>query len=80
MSGAEIVSLLLSVTSKVLDKLPNYSEYKRNQFFRLLREYEEEVVLPFKYRDDQKVDRLRDELITFIRVFNRDLSKKTSNE
>jgi len=73
MGITEIVALTLSVIDKVMDKLPNYSQVKRQQFYRLRTKYETEQVKDFPERDDNLVELSRRELIRFIETFAEDL-------
>lgn len=74
------VNLLLSITGKVLDKLPNYSQKKRKQFYKLKTAYDEEINAIPKYRDDQKIDQLWDELRNFIIIFNQELGSHENED
>ena len=78
MDPASIVStlsLLLSVTNKLMDKLPDYSQRKRRTYHNLLTRYHKAKSEQHPYRDDNLVGHLRDELIDFIMVFDKDIKK-----
>ncbi len=67
----ETITLLLSITDKLMDKFPNYSQRKREEFRDLKRAYLEEM--KSNYRDDEKVDLLRDEIKLFVEAFSKEL-------
>jgi len=67
------IDLLLEITNKFMDQLPNYDQRKRKAFHKLKEEYENEKVS--SCRDDNRVDNLRDELRRFIQDFSKELSK-----
>ena len=82
MSELEVVldsiKLLLSVASKVMDMLPNYAQSKRNEYYDLLKTYEDELARDYPDRDDNKVIQYRRSLLNFVAVFadELDLHKK----
>lgn len=63
----EILLVSLKVISELLPKLPNYNQTKKNKFYKLLKDYEDEI--RSEVRDDQRADNLRSELIRFLEVF-----------
>ena len=68
-------TLALSAIEKLLDHLPNYEQRKRDKFFKLKKEYVEEINKEYYQRDDDKVLNLRDELIVFLESFQKEISK-----
>lgn len=69
MGVTEIIGLLLGVVDKVLDRLPTYDQKKKEQYFKLRQEYEEELKKDFPERDDSRILDLRDELLNFVSSF-----------
>ena len=67
------IDLLLSITDKLMDKLPDYSQRKRQQYYKLKKKYDREKSAEFPHRDDNLVDNLRDELIRFVDSFEKEL-------
>lgn len=82
MSQIEVVldsiKLLLSIASKVMEMLPNYEQKKREEYFNLLKTYEDEMSRDYPLRDDNKVIQYRRALLNFVAVFadELDLHKK----
>ena len=72
MTGIETVNLLLSITNKFMDHIPNYSQRRKNEYRKKLDHYRREVNLGL---DDNLIDNLQEELLDFIRVFEKELKK-----
>jgi len=72
---ANAVTMLLSVVGKVMDKLPNYTQKKKEEFYELRTQYEEEVAKEYPNRDDNKLGIYRDRVMRFCSIFNSELSK-----
>lgn len=67
------VDLLLSVTGKLLDKLPDYDQRKKEKFYKLQKEYNEEITKEYPQRDDNKIANLRDEIKLFTSTFIKEI-------
>ena len=67
----EILLVALGVIKELLPKLPNYDQMKKNKFYRLLEDYENEI--KSINRDDLVVDDLRDELMRFLETFRKEI-------
>lgn len=73
MSVLGTVELLLSVTGKLLDKLPDYDQRKKEKFNKLQKEYNEEITKEYPQRDDNKLANLRDEIKIFTSTFIKEI-------
>jgi len=73
MGITEIVGLLLSVVDGVLKKLPDYSQRKKETYFKLRQSYEQELLKDFPNRDDELIILKRMELLEFIRTFQSEI-------
>ena len=67
----EVITLLLSIFDKVLDKTPDFDQKKKNQYFKLKKEYEDEK--KSINRDDNRVDNLRDKLLLFVETYSKEI-------
>lgn len=65
----ETINLIISLTTELLSKFPDYDQRKKNQFYVLSKAYQEELTADYRYRDDNKIDILRDDLKAFSRAF-----------
>jgi hypothetical protein len=74
MSVLDTINILLKVTDKLMDRLPNYSQRKKKQYLKLRRLYEKEIQRDYSSRDDNLVDNYRDELLRFIETFSTEIS------
>lgn len=66
-----LISAFLSAFGKVLDKLPNYDQKKRKEYYELALAYEQEMK-----KDNRDLDlamNLRDQLKTFLKAFEVDM-------
>jgi len=70
----EIIQLALSITDKLMDKIPNYEQRKREQFHKLRDKYEKEIVKNYPDRDDTRIDDYRDNLLRFLQDFNKEVA------
>jgi hypothetical protein len=61
----------LQFGSKLLDKMPNYDQKKREEFFKLKRDYQREKAHPD--RDDDQLLNLKDKLEAFMQAFAKDI-------
>lgn len=68
-----LISAFVSALGKVLDKMPNYDQKKRKEYYELSLAYLQEMK-----KDDRDLDlamNLRDQLKTFVQTFEIDLEK-----
>ena len=68
------VNLLLSVTDKLMDKFPNYDQSKKETYFELKRNYENEKAKEYPNRDDNLVGVHRNRLLRYIAIFDSEIS------
>ena len=68
-------TLALTFGGKLLDKIPDYDQTKKNKFFKDSKRYLEEKSKAFPLRDDDLILNLKDELTAFMDAFNKELSK-----
>ena len=72
---ADAVTMLLSVVGKVMDKLPNYDQRKKEEFYKLRTKYENEKSKEYYMRDDNQLGIYRDRVMRFCSIFSTELSK-----
>jgi len=75
MSLIETAGLLFGVVSKFMDKTPNYDQKKKQEYYDLKKEYDEQVKKDFPDRDDELISMLRDELRVLSQVFYEEISR-----
>ena len=68
------INLLLSVTDKLMDKLPDYEQRKKEKFLKMKRRYENEKAKQYPDRDDNLIGVYRDRILRFIAIFNSEIS------
>ena len=73
-SVTEVITLFLSVFDKVLDRMPNYSQRKKKQYYKLKKAYLDEI--KSENRSDTAVDVYFGDLILFIECFGAELPKQ----
>lgn len=71
METAALAGLSLSIIDKLMDKIPDYSQRKREQYKNLKNKYLNEKNA--EKRDDNLVDIYHDELIVFLEAFAKEL-------
>ena len=71
----DIFESLMKFGTILMEKLPNYSQRKRNQFHDLITQYRYEKTMNPNHRDDQKIDELRDRIEMFLSAFSVDLDE-----
>ena len=73
MDYAQLIGALLGVVDKILEATPNYEQRKREKYFKLKKQYIEEVNR--EDGDDNLADNLADELKLFVESFSKELSQ-----
>ena len=73
MGYVELISALLGVIDKVIDKIPNYEQRKKDKYYKLKKEYFE--VINSENIDHNLADKLALELRLFIDSFGNEISK-----
>jgi len=71
----QIVKLLSTLASQVMDMLPNYEQAKRNEYYALLGAYENERDRDYPLRDDNKLIMYRKNLLRFLTTFSKELEE-----
>lgn len=74
MEFAAIFTTLLTIADKLLDKSPNYSQKKKEDYVKLKRQYNDELKRDYSDRDDDLVLNLRDELLSYVQAFAREIT------
>jgi hypothetical protein len=69
----EVIRMALNVTDKIIDRMPTYEQSKREKMYRLRRNFEDECAKEYPYRDDNKRDIYRREIMFFLESFAREL-------
>lgn len=73
----ELITVSMATLGKALDlakdKLPNYTQKKREKFFELQKSYMEETLKEYHLRDDAKVVYLIKELTIFMKTFQEEI-------
>ena len=69
----EIIKLALSITDKVLARMPNYTQSKKEKFYKLKKAYESEMSRAYPLKDDNLCGIYLAELKLFLATFNVEL-------
>lgn len=72
MGFTEIMSvfgILLGVVDKVLSKMPEYDQRKKEEFYDLKKRYEDEKAKDALHRDDLTIDQCYSDLVRFCEIF-----------
>jgi len=70
---AAAIATLITIATKLLDKTPNYSQKKREQWHDLQQRYSEELKKLYPERDDDLVMNLREQIILFASTFDQEI-------
>ena len=68
-----IVATLITLTSKILDKTPNYEQKKKEQWSKLCLRYNDEVKKLYPDRDDDLIMNLREQIVIFSASFSEEI-------
>ena len=71
----ELVGTLLSIVDKTMDLLPDYDQIKKEQFYRMRMQYENEKNKSYPHRDDNLVGVYRDRCLQFAASFADEISR-----
>ena len=80
MSLIDTTNLLLQTTIKIFDFLPNYDQKKKNDLLKLEDQYSRELSRDYKFRDDNRIDYLRDKINIYVRSFIHNLKEEVSDD
>lgn len=75
MDPIAMVTALANMTSKVMDKLPDYDQKKKEHFHDLNTRLNAERKKQYPDRDDDLIMNLRDDLVSFCLAFNEEINK-----
>lgn len=73
MEPVALLSVSLSIANKLMDKIPNYDQKKRKEFYELNMRYVEEKKRVYPDRDDDLIMNLRDQLTAFLEAFDKEI-------
>ena len=79
-SGFDMTRELLNVLGKILDKLPSYSQSKKEKYFDLLQRFQREMSRDYESRDDNLVSIYKMELEDFIKIFSDEIDTKLNGD
>jgi hypothetical protein len=75
-SIAESVKLLLSITDKLMDRLPDYNQNKKELFYTLRKRYLVERSKEYPQRDDNLIGICRMDLMEFLKTFEQEIESE----
>lgn len=75
----ETINLILELTNELLKKFPNYDQRKKEKFYKIASKYQNQMSIDYRYRDDNLIDNLRDELKLFSRTFIKEIQNNEEN-
>lgn len=70
----ELVGAALSIVDKAMDLIPNYDQRKKQKFYKMRMQYEDEKNKEYPHRDDNLVGIYRDRCLQFIAIFADEIS------
>jgi hypothetical protein len=79
-AGMDMTKELLTVVGKVIDRLPTYSQKKKEFYHRLVSRFETERSKSYDMRDDNLVGLYKMDLQRFLSVFNEEIETKLKAE
>lgn len=59
---SESFGLVLRLANQLVKQLPSYDKRKKDEFVELVLEYKTQLTRDYRYRDDNRIDILRDRL------------------
>jgi len=79
-SAFDMTRELLGVVGKILDKLPTYSQKKKEKYYKLVRKFDIEMSRNYDNRDDNQVGLAKMELERFVQVFSSEIETSLKAE
>jgi len=79
-AGFNMVKELLVVVGKIINRLPNYNQKKREQYYDLVKKYDLEMSRNYDNRDDNQVGLAKKNLERFLTVFSTEIETKLKAE
>ena len=73
MSTLSTIAIALGLADKLMDKVPDYDQRKKEKYYKLKRKYNEEISKKYSERDDHLIGCLSDELCDFLETFNEEI-------
>jgi len=73
MDVLSIIGVALSFAEKLMDKMPNYSQRKKEEFHKLKASYEKLVSTPPHQRDDNLVEITYKKVLAFLQDFQKEI-------
>ena len=77
---AESIKLLLSITNKLMDRMPDYNQNKKEKFYTLRLRYLTERKKEYPQRDDNLIGICRMELMEFLNSFEAEIESGLKGE
>lgn len=71
MGYLQLIAAALSIVDKAMDMAPNYEQRKKQKYYKLKREFLNEITR--EDGDDNRIGNLRDELLQFLETFNKEI-------
>jgi len=69
----DYLAAVLQIANKLMDKIPDYDQRKKEKLFKLSKEYQEELVRPRDMQDDDLIANLQDEIKLFVTTFAKEI-------
>lgn len=69
----QYIAIILELATAVLEKIPDYSQRRKNEFYSLKKDYTNELLKNYLDRDDNKITILRNKISDFAKVFTAEL-------
>ena len=79
-SGFDMTKELLIVVGKIINRLPNYNQKKKEKYYELVKKYDTEMSRTYDNRDDNQVGIAKMELDRFVKVFSDEIETKLKAE
>jgi len=79
-AGFDMTKELLIVVGKILNRLPNYSQKKKEEYYKLVKAFDNEMARTYENRDDNRVGIAKRELEQFVSIFSTEIETKFKSE
>ena len=76
-AGLNLGSELLNVVGKIVDRMPTYSQKKKEEYHKLRTQYENEKNQVYSLRDDNLVSIYRYSLLRYVSTFKNEISESS---
>lgn len=71
--AAEWITLALGIAKSILEKMPNYSQKKKEEFYELEKRYLDAMNVAPEYRDDNLIGHRENKLRLFMETFKEEI-------